>query len=149
VLRHLILTSSTDTHKISALCFDDPDTAFCRQHGYGEVHYPDGASYIGQFYNGELNGIGQYSCAPTAGKLLMNDGQLVERYKEVKPLKGSKHDISDNNMPFPGRFVYLGRFKKGLLHGHCRVTEPDGFVYDGDWRHGKAHGSGAFPPGDY
>lgn len=128
------------SQKLSAVLFNYPDTAFCREHGYGEARFPDGVSYIGQFYNGGKSGVGQLSFVPTAKKLHVNDGDLVSL---VKP---SKYDIIDDNMPPPGRFVYTGSSKKCLPHGHCRVTEPDGFVYDGDWWRGMPHGSGAFPP---
>lgn len=136
------------SQKLSAVLFDYPDTAFCREHGHCFLQRA-------RLWGGALSRWRklhwtilqwrkqrrwQLSFVPTAKKLHVNDGDLVSL---VKP---SKYDIIDDNMPPPGRFVYTGSFKKCLPHGHCRVTEPDCFVYDGDWWGGKPHGSGAYPP---
>lgn len=98
-----------------------------QMHGHGELSFPDGARYIGQFDTNRFHGEGTYLLANGdiyAGNFLLGrfDGTGVYSFAEG------------------GR--YTGEFRHGNFHGHGTYLSADGEKYVGDFVNDKFHGSG-------
>lgn len=102
--------------------------------GKGHYTWPDGASYQGEFREGQHNGYGVYQFA---------DGSKYSgEWSEVRT-----HIVCLSSLRTP-RFVVLKLslasflFHQGLYNGNGTLEWSDGRIYSGAWQSGQAHGFG-------
>ncbi len=85
--------------------------------------------YFGHFYNGEINGYGEYHCA---------DGGIYKgTFKD-----GKFHGKGELTAPDGER--YIGEFKNDLREGRGEHSYKNGDRYDGEFKNGLYHGEGVF-----
>lgn len=122
--------------------------------GEGVQRYPDGATYSGQWDQGEAHGSGELRLADKTlvyrgeWKAGLRHGQGVEHCVEngaeycgafecgVKEGRGT--------LQWPSSAAYVGDFHKGKFHGEGELQWADSRVYAGQWRSGCMHGVGQF-----
>ncbi|KAF7484988.1 Hypothetical predicted protein [Marmota monax] len=84
---------------------------FCRRHGFGQLLFADGGTYLGHFENGLFNGF---------GVLTFSDGSRYEGEFAQGKFNGVGVFIRHDNMTFEGEF------KNGRVDGFGLLTFPDG-----------------------
>lgn len=95
---------------------------------YGELTFPNGNSYIGQFVDSKLNGFG----------VLKTVGESEYSGQFFDGLKQGKGKIKYEN----GNY-YDGEFFKGKKHGQgLFYWASESKTYEGDWFNNKPHGVG-------
>ena len=128
------------------------------QNGSGIFVYPSGAKYIGQFKNGQIEGIG--SCYYTDGskyqgqwlrgrphgkgiKILQNGTRIEGEWENGKPV--TKPEPPKET----AKTTQVKEVKKqaGCITGNCRNGKgiyiyPSGAVYIGEFKNGEIHGVG-------
>eukprot|EP00913_Durusdinium_trenchii_P012692 g11918.t1 len=87
--------------------------------GYGQMSWPSGAAYEGQYLNGEKHGPGVYTWP---------DGSMLSLGIPSQVLIGAL---------YRGR-VYEGQWSHGEMHGKGVLYGTDGNVVSGVWCHGKS-----------
>jgi cell division septation protein DedD len=92
------------------------------RNGQGDMSYPDGSKYEGQWKDGRTQGQGTYTYA--------DGGKYVGQWKD-----GTKngHGI----YTAPDNYKYVGQFKDGKTCGQGLMIFPDGSKYEGEWKNGK------------
>ncbi len=134
------------------------------QNGTGKYIFPSGASYEGEFLNGEVHGHG--TCHYTDGSIY--DGQWKYRFphglgsklyadKEMwtgdwikgRPIskEGKMFDesfISKGAVTYDGTDIQFGCIKGNCTLGIGTYAYADGSKYEGQFKDGKRHGWGAF-----
>ena len=93
--------------------------------------------YTGTFQCGRKHGSGEYQFPPKGRKLIKKEGELHSFDASEASTK------SDKGKPGDSAGIVVGQFEDNLPHGRCRHDDLEGYVYDGDWRHGRPHGTGA------
>ncbi|XP_034518973.1 MORN repeat-containing protein 4 isoform X1 [Ailuropoda melanoleuca] len=84
---------------------------FGRRHGFGQLMFADGGTYLGHFENGLFNGF---------GVLTFSDGSRYEGEFAQGKFNGVGVFIRHDNMTFEGEF------KNGRVDGFGLLTFPDG-----------------------
>ena len=105
--------------------------------GKGEVYWPDGSSYTGEFFKGMLHGKGIFHY--TNGDVYNGDFEYGYRSGEGK-------------MIFANWDSYEGEWQADMMHGKGNYTfyAPDksnptkNDVYSGEWRYNMMHGKGSY-----
>nr|XP_012999070.1 MORN repeat-containing protein 4 isoform X1 [Cavia porcellus] len=82
-----------------------------RRHGFGQLMFADGGTYLGHFENGLFNGF---------GVLTFSDGSRYEGEFAQGKFNGVGVFIRHDNMTFEGEF------KNGRVDGFGLLTFPDG-----------------------
>ncbi|XP_008571452.1 PREDICTED: MORN repeat-containing protein 4 isoform X1 [Galeopterus variegatus] len=82
-----------------------------RRHGFGQLMFADGGTYLGHFENGLFNGF---------GVLTFSDGSRYEGEFAHGKFNGVGVFIRHDNM------TYEGEFKNGRVDGFGLLTFPDG-----------------------
>ncbi|KAM5244198.1 MORN repeat-containing protein 4 isoform 1-T1 [Hipposideros larvatus] len=82
-----------------------------RRHGFGQLMFADGGTYLGHFENGLFNGF---------GVLTFSDGSRYEGEFAQGKFNGAGVFIRHDNMTFEGEF------KNGRVDGFGLLTFPDG-----------------------
>ncbi|XP_045882583.1 MORN repeat-containing protein 4 isoform X1 [Meles meles] len=82
-----------------------------RRHGFGQLMFADGGTYLGHFENGLFNGF---------GVLTFSDGSRYEGEFSQGKFNGVGVFIRHDNMTFEGEF------KNGRVDGFGLLTFPDG-----------------------
>ncbi|XP_039727529.1 MORN repeat-containing protein 4 isoform X1 [Pteropus medius] len=86
-------------------------TSRSRRHGFGQLMFADGGTYLGHFENGLFNGF---------GVLTFSDGSRYEGEFAQGKFNGVGVFIRHDNMTFEGEF------KNGRVDGFGLLTFPDG-----------------------
>ena len=93
-------------------------------------------AYVGEFYEGQPNGLGTFSHA---------NRKYVGQWK-----KGKQH--GQGTYTHASGKKYVGEWKNGEFHGRGTYTEVSGgieiFSYVGEWEDGEWHGQGTLTFGD-
>ena len=89
-----------------------------KRHGYGKNESPDQTEYMGQYTNGEFDGVGQY----TWGGRRTQD-VTVEKYLG-EWVQGSRQGKGKWNGPNYEK--YKGDFADGVFHGYGKFIQPSG-----------------------
>ena len=120
-------------------------------HGQGTVTLPDGATYSGEWEDGEWNGRGTFTDENgtyTGGwKDMLRDGQGTETYKDGTTYTGEWKGGEWNghgSMKDGDGTTYIGEFKDNVASGRGIETDAEGNAYTGEFKHGKRHGQGTF-----
>ena len=92
-------------------------------HGYGELLYADGTKYRGQFMHGKQCGYGEMALSVSGDVYRGEFGEDV--YSGLGELT-----VLD------GMVAYRGEWRRGKMHGRCRVTRISGRVEEMIWAHG-------------
>lgn len=95
----------------------------------GEISFPDGGKYVGDFQHGKMNGQGTYTWP--------NGTKYVGTFRDDK-MDG--HGIKT----FPNLQKYIGEFREGNRSGYGVQTSPEGQKYEGAYRDDKPNGEGTF-----
>ena len=131
-----------------------------QHHGYGTMTWPDGQSYVGEWYHNQIEGQGTMVFADKRKYIgMFKDGKRHGWGKMEQPYRygfheGQQHDGTSiyegvwvNNkmecygtLTFPDKRKYIGTFKQDKFHGWGKLEQADGKVYDGEWDNGKKHG---------
>ena len=109
----MLLASASVSFALSD-CVGDNDTSGTWTNCSGTYTFPNGDEYVGQFKNGEFDGLGNLS-AP--------DGRLYKGH-----WKNGKFD-GQGALTFPDDWKYIGEFKNGNINGKGFVTA---LVNEGD-----------------
>ncbi len=134
------------------------------KNGKGTFIYPSGATYTGEFRNGEISGNG--ICVYKDGSRY--EGQWLSRYPEGKGTKTYKDGSKRTGLWKKGTFVEGSEtvsktsiyknansdddgstIQYGCINGDCEngggtYAYPDGSKYEGQFKLGKIHGWGTF-----
>jgi len=104
-----------------------------QMHGFGEMIYPNGAGYKGDWTMGIIHG---------KGRLVLPGGNIYIGDFEAGQPYGSGHYFKEG-------LVYHGEIKAGLPHGRGKEIFPDGTTYKGWFSQNKWNGKGklTFPDG--
>lgn len=97
------------------------------QNGYGTFKYRSGATYQGNFKNGQIHGQGILYFS-NGDKYI---GQWKNRYREGK-----------GKLTFRNGDVYQGNFVRNEFNGHGVIEFANGDEYDGNFRDGQFQGKG-------
>jgi len=161
-----VMDASGDAGKFTGSLVDD------LPHGRGEILYPDGRRYKGEFQLGRWHGEG-LATFPNGDtysgeyRLDQRHGDGEYRWKDGRIYKGQffndvRHGIGfyqwrdgavyrgefwEGARQGKGEYIfsggrYKGDFRKGQYHGYGECTWEDGRVYKGEWMEGMAHGQG-------
>ena len=113
--------------------------------GQGTFTFPDGAKYVGEFWNGTLSGQGTLTY-PDDRKYVgefkdgKRNGQGTETFsngaKYVGKWKHGKHN-GLGTLTLPDGAEYIGGFKDGKFNGQGTLTLPDGSVQRGIWKNNE------------
>lgn len=93
----------------------------------GPYLYPEGETYIGQYYQGDREGYGTQ---------VWPDGSIYEGY------------FLENKFSGYGRFIhkegdyYIGNWKDGMADGDGKLVHVDGSLYEGNWVMDEKSGKG-------
>jgi len=105
---------------------------------FGAANWPNGAKYVGEWVNGNANGLGTH----TSG-----DGKW-KGDKYVGELKGGKYNgqgtyfyLADNQWKGD---IYVGDWKDGKFNSQGTYTYANGNKYVGEHKDGKRDGKGTF-----
>ena len=97
--------------------------------GKGTYKYPSGATYVGTFIKGKINGIGTlYS--KNGNKY---HGQWKDHYKS-----------GQGKLTYANGDVYTGSFQKSKFQGKGLMAFVNGDRYEGDWHADQMHGQGIY-----
>ncbi len=110
------------THQLFAQCVKGN----C-QNGYGTFKYRSGATYQGNFQNGQIHGQGILYFS-NGDKYI---GQWKNRYREGK-----------GKLTFHNGDIYQGNFVRNEFNGHGVIEFANGDEYDGDFVDGQFQGKG-------
>ena len=94
---------------------------------YGKIVFPDGNEYVGEFYNGIVNGQGTWT---------WTDGS-----KYVGEFRNALAH-GQGTRTFTNGDKYVGEYKEGNFHGQGTYTWADGTKYVGGWKDNEEHGQG-------
>ena len=94
----------------------------------GEMKFPDGAIYRGEWEDGLPHGRGDW-------RFPGNGAGYVGEFKEGVYDGQGEEKSSDGS-------VYKGKFVSGRREGYGEEKYPDGSLYKGEWRNGEYHGQG-------
>ncbi len=120
------------------------------QNGYGTFTYKSGATYKGEFLNGEINGQGALYFSNGDRYI----GEWENRYREGKgKLTFVNGDVYQGNFirnEFNGHGVfnfangnkYDGNFEDGQFQGKGSMIYANGDKYEGNWKNNQRHGFG-------
>ncbi len=97
------------------------------QNGYGTFTYKSGATYKGDFLNGEINGQGALYFSNGDRYI----GQWSNRYREGK-----------GKLTYVNGDVYQGNFVRNEFNGHGVFNFANGNEYDGNFQDGQFQGKG-------
>jgi len=100
----------------------------CTQ-GMGTYQYPSGARYVGQFYEGKINGEGVLYFS-NGDKYA---GQWRDYYRQGEGI-----------LTFADGSEYVGDFKKSLFNGKGIMSYTNGDQYRGEWKDNMSHGTGKY-----
>jgi 1-phosphatidylinositol-4-phosphate 5-kinase len=122
-----------------------------KRHGYGELTWPDGSIYEGQFHEDKIQGLGRYISVKYqvyTGNWRNNErngyGKLT--YSDKSSYKGfwvdnCKHGFGKDT-DWLGN-AYEGQFNRGLREGLKGVyTQTKGEFYSGGWKNDMMNGHG-------
>jgi len=112
-------------------CIFQSDFHNGRMHGPGEIYWPDGQSYVGQFSHNQMGGEGLFT------------------YPNGSTYEGAVHQGGHPECPYTVIITinldsspFTGAVQKGLRHGQGKFTDTSGANYVGAWEHGVRNGSG-------
>jgi hypothetical protein len=107
-------------------------------------YFPNGDLFHGGFKYGKMDGYGE---------LYMKTGRYEGEMKNDK-LHGEAYYVLSNGTQYDGGFdkpnahalslIDGDEYGGGVMHGKGKMNFPDGAVYDGHWRNGKACGPGKY-----
>lgn len=97
------------------------------QNGYGTYKYKSGATYKGDFKDGQRDGKGIL--------YFSNGNRYIGEWK-------NRHRAGKGKMIFKNGDVYYGNFSRSKFNGHGVMEYANGDEYDGDWKDGAFHGQG-------
>ena len=119
----LVVTISCSSPPVS-LVYTGQRTEDNIYNGSGELTFPDGSSWNGEFVNGKaMNG---------EGTLYLYPGAFIE---------GSKN--GDGEYFYPRGDKYEGKLVNGLLEGSgILIRYADEAIYEGSFKNGKKNGTG-------
>lgn len=139
---------------ISLLCFQNYVLSQCIkgncQNGYGTFRYKSGATYKGNFKDGQIydqgilyfsNGdryVGQWQNRKRhgKGKLLFANGDAYQGNFAANKLHG--HGL----MEYADGAEYEGNWDNNQITGNGIMVYANGDKYEGEWQNGKRHGTG-------
>ncbi|TNV77990.1 hypothetical protein FGO68_gene11048 [Halteria grandinella] len=101
--------------------------------GVGSYQHEDGASYVGEFKDGQMSG----------------DGKM--NYLDGASYIGGFHDGKKNGhgkFIYPDGEFYDGQWEDGQRCGYGKMVTSDGETYEGQWKHGRTNGQGKFTQAD-
>lgn len=99
-----------------------------QRHGKGQILFPCGITYEGEFDNNMIEG---------SGTITLIDGTFYSG-KFERGLFNGKGTLKE---AISGR-VYVGNFVNGMKNGNGEETYPDGTKYVGEFKQGKRFGQG-------
>eukprot|EP01032_Pedospumella_encystans_P039255 gene39255-biopygen27035 len=102
-----------------------------KKHGQGQITYPDGSVYEGEWLKEKRHG---------AGRLTSAAGEVFEGvFEKDVPVSGK------GVLPFKDGGKYEGELVQGKRHGQGKITYPDGRTLEGEFQEGKLWtGKGVF-----
>lgn len=126
--------------------------------GQGDITWPSGVRYVGQYRDGKLDGQGVMTF-PNGNKYVgvfkdnKAEGQGTMTYADGQKYVGEfKNDKLNGQgiMTFPNGNKYVGQFKDDEASGRGILTFSDGQRYVGEFRNDKLNGQGimTFPNGN-
>ncbi|GMP39260.1 hypothetical protein CsSME_00010167 [Camellia sinensis var. sinensis] len=95
--------------------------------GKGEIFWPSGATYEGDFSGGYLHGCGTFTSC---------DGSVYRGAWRMNVQHGF------GRKEYPNSDLYNGLWKEGLYEGRGRYAWSNGNTYIGNWKAGKMFGRG-------
>ena len=116
----------------------------------GEVTFPDGFKYVGEFRDGQYHGQGT-ATSPDGEKYVgaLKDGKRDGRgsgiYPDGRRYVGDWRDDKANGQGtamLPDGKKYVGEFRDGQYHGQGTMSYSDGRKYIGEWRDNRRNGQG-------
>lgn len=131
-----------------------------KKDGQGKLISADGKTYVGQFKNDQPNGKGTVVMPDGkkfTGTFVEGEIEVKQAGAEAKPPKPQKGELPECDvtmaapwkhclgaLKFPNGDVYLGEFRDGKATGRGTITFASGGKYDGEFRNGVRHGKGTF-----
>jgi hypothetical protein len=122
----------------------------CEPHGKGKMDYKNGEQYEGTFDKGLMHGVGVYKWP--SGIVYIGSFNMGKEHGRATLscadyfFKGLYYKGKRNGQ---GRIEYTnGDFKDGewknneFMHGKIRLTNDNGYIYEGECLNGKRHGVG-------
>lgn len=108
-------------------------------HGNGTITFPSGNKWDGNFDHGRVHGEGVFTWSRPASL----PAAVKFRRRYVGWLEdGRVESIGKRSTFIHNKDVYEGEFRHGVAHGQGVFLWEDGRYYDGEWVCGKAHGAG-------
>ena len=148
IIFFLIITISCSSQPLSFV-YTGQRTEDNIYNGPGELTFPDGSSWKGEFVNGKaMNGEGTLYLYPGAFIEGSKNGDGEYFYpigdKFVgKILNGLPEGIG-TLIRYSDKSIFAGMFKNGKKNGSGKIIYMDGSVYEGDWINDIANGNGKF-----
>ncbi len=93
--------------------------------GEGTWLAKDGSRYVGQWKNGQMDGLGRY---------MYPDGTVYDGGWKNGKMNGQGTWVD------PDGLKYEGGWKDDMMNGQGILIFPDGKVYEGEWHHGEFRG---------
>lgn len=129
-----------------------------KKHGYGIYRWPNGRTYIGQWYEDQMHGDGIESWPNGSryqGRFKQNKrhGQGTFTWSDGRQYVGNYKQKSDFFFKKLSGLIQIyfiaGGYENDNRHGYGICTFPNGYRYEGEWYQGKKHGRGIeiFPDG--
>lgn len=102
--------------------------------GSGQTLYVNGDIYVGEYLNGEKNGVGTYIFASKVPKKVVKEDEDEEEEKKVDEPEPIAKYLS----------WYSGQWKDGKKEGSGIFFYPDGSRYVGEFLDNQRHGKGTY-----
>ena len=125
-------------------------------HGTGDIKRKNGDTYKGQVWNGEFQGLGEYTWKGQGADGIKDSTYKGRYYKGKKAGAGDRifHDGSrfrgdffndrmhgEGIMQYANGNVYVGEFQHDAIQGSGVMTYVHGARYEGQYKDGKPYGS--------
>lgn len=114
------------------------------RHGQGTSTYKDGSSYVGEYQNDMRHGKGTVTSSKRISRVRnYKEGKLVQ-LKGATSLPQRLPHMGKPMKIFPDGAVYKGEMKDGKARGKGTLTFPSGAKYEGEFKNDKFHGRGTY-----
>jgi hypothetical protein len=121
-------------------------------HGIGELRYPDGSRYVGEWFRGVRQGFGNFVTAD--GSSYEGDwdhnqinGEGIWRWRDGAWYVGSSQNgkrMGKGIFVTSSNDVYIGDFVENRMEGHGIFTYRDGSKYEGGFINNMRDGRGSY-----